>query len=89
MIPNFEFNNMDDIEVECDFSGTKICYSKEKTINSLCLYPNYDCMACVDYSFVDKNICKCMDGFVGAGYIKCVKETKIKNGKLKLLYNNR
>jgi len=80
-IPEFDF--IDEYNVECDFSNTKLCISKNKSKNSLCQYPNvdYDCLGCIDYSYVDKGICKCMNGFSGIGYVKCKKENKTNNGK--------
>jgi len=42
-------------------------------------------MGCIDYSYVDRNMCKCLNGYVGVGYIKCTKETKTESGKLKLI----
>jgi len=80
MVPTFNFNENSD--AECNFSDTKLCIPKGKTLNSLCIYPDtfYDCMGCVDYSHVDNHLCKCMDKYVGIGYIECEKEI---NGKIK------
>jgi len=75
------------MEIECDYSGTKLCYSKEKTKNELCHYPDteYDCMNCMENSSIDQNVCKCNDGYNGIGYIECEKEVQNNNGKYKII----
>jgi len=67
--------------MECDYSGTKLCHSKEKIKNELCHYPNteYDCMTCTENSSIDQNLCKCNDGYNGIGYIECEKEIQNNN----------
>ncbi|OUM57832.1 hypothetical protein PIROE2DRAFT_64784 [Piromyces sp. E2] len=47
--------------------------------NPLCYYPNtqYDCMGCVDYSYICRNVCNCMKGYIGIGYVNCEKDNTI------------
>ncbi|OUM61311.1 hypothetical protein PIROE2DRAFT_12732, partial [Piromyces sp. E2] len=76
-VPSIDYNNYSESEIICNFSGTKLCVPNDKESNSLCYYPEtfYDCMGCIDYSYVEKGICQCIQGYVGIGYINCKKDT--------------
>jgi len=65
MIPSLDYKN------ECDFSGTKLCYSNEN-INSKCHYPNYECSNCINNSNLIDGICRCNENYNGIGYIECI-----------------
>ena len=55
MIPNINYKNNNLYEIECDFSDTNLCYSKND-INSKCIYPKtyYECSDCKENSEVKK-----------------------------------
>jgi len=68
MIPSIEYQD------ECDYTNTKLCYSKEN-MNSKCKYPTtyYDCLSCTSNANVINDVCKCNDGYLGVGYMECSK----------------
>lgn len=67
--------NDETCSIECDFSGTKLCYSKING-NPYCNYPKtyYDCTYCKENSTFNTDICYCNKGFIGIGYIECIKD---------------
>eukprot|EP00833_Pecoramyces_ruminatium_P012071 jgi/Orpsp1_1/1186103/evm.model.c7180000096894.1 len=73
-IPNIQYKETDEFEIDCYFDDTKLCYSEDK-MNSLCSYSKtqYNCSNCVSNSELDNTdgVCKCKEGFQGIGYIKC------------------
>ncbi|OUM61788.1 hypothetical protein PIROE2DRAFT_12091 [Piromyces sp. E2] len=71
-IPSIEYINNELCKVECNFSGTQLCYSKMNG-NPLCVYPEtyYDCLNCKGNSYIEENVCKCRDNYEGIGYIEC------------------
>ncbi|KAG4088268.1 L domain-like protein [Neocallimastix lanati (nom. inval.)] len=74
---NFNVNNQFKLGIECNITNTNICYD-EKDKDSRCTYPtvHYDCSNCQNYniSTVVDDICRCNEGYSGAGYIECYTE---------------
>jgi len=70
-------NNQFKLGIECNITNTNICYD-EKDKDSRCTYPtvHYDCSNCQNYniSTVVDDICRCNEGYSGAGYIECYTE---------------
>jgi len=74
MIPNINYKNNNLYEIECDFSDTNLCYSKND-INSKCIYPKtyYECSDCKENSEVKNKMCECNEGYTSIGYMNCFK----------------
>jgi len=74
VIPYINYKKDNSYPIECDFSGTSLCYIN-KNKNELCSYPkeNYDCEMCQENSSNINNHCKCNDGYSGIGCIRCIK----------------
>jgi len=79
--------NNSESNIKCNFSGTELCLLNDKTYNSECNYSGYNCTNCTDNSYIENNICKCKDGYVGIGYIECKNKNNTDQGILKLHIN--
>jgi len=59
--------------LKCYYSGTSLCYTDE--VKNKCTLPKkrYDCSKCVDKdnTSIVNGLCKCNEGYSGAGYIGC------------------
>jgi len=68
-IPNIAYDSM---EYTCNFKDTNLCYTKsQKEKKPNCVYTDYDCSKCTENATLKDDICRCKDGFTGAGYVLC------------------
>jgi hypothetical protein len=66
-VPNMAY---DDNDYTCKFKDTNLCFvTSEKRLK--CEYTDLDCTVCKENASLKDDICRCNDGFSGAGYVLC------------------